>query len=517
MQKVLAVYDVWNIDQEDVLLLNSLHFSVERISVSKFAKKKESDYDVLILTKDSFAELRALLKDDFNSRVIESDTIVISSTEIMDLECASKGCRAKVITTPYREEEIVEAVENIIHIKQAKHAKENFEKMVLEEAERFKPIIREQFLRDYILGIGDTEEIFNIYCKTFCVEYTQETRMILFQPEHELEFEDSFFLRNIIEGYIGNANIMLSTSIKDNILIVTTLVDEERIKQLLQKLVRVIKKYYQYKVSMVYSVVCSICDTPQMYEHLEKCIEYCFYSKDNSSIICAGEIHLNQHKQNIETNYGNIERAVKGGDIDKTEILIKDFFVGIERAKFSPSVAKTYCLELYVCIIRCCEVETIDKYMKGIVELQGLKTLTDIREYVLGVAKEVALSNRPKFSSAYSSLINETIGIIDNNLGNENLSLRWIAGTVLYTNVDYLGKMFKKEVGENFSYYVMKKRMEVAKDLILNGRQDKIYEVAEKVGYGSNSQYFSQVFKKYTGISPLEYKEFSKLKSAEKI
>ena len=96
-------------------------------------------------------------------------------------------------------------------------------------------------------------------------------------------------------------------------------------------------------------------------------------------------------------------------------------------------------------------------------------------------------------------------------LKNENLSLRWLAGTILYTNVDYLGKLFKKETGKNFSHYVMEKRMEMAKDLIIEGKKDRIYEVAEKVGYGSNSQYFSQVFKKYTGVSPLEYREFARL------
>ena len=89
--------------------------------------------------------------------------------------------------------------------------------------------------------------------------------------------------------------------------------------------------------------------------------------------------------------------------------------------------------------------------------------------------------------------------------------MRWLAGTILYTNVDYLGKLFKKETGKNFSHYVMEKRMEMAKDLIIEGKKDRIYEVAEKVGYGSNSQYFSQVFKKYTGVSPLEYREFARL------
>ena len=56
--------------------------------------------------------------------------------------------------------------------------------------------------------------------------------------------------------------------------------------------------------------------------------------------------------------------------------------------------------------------------------------------------------------------------------------------------------------------------MEMAKSLIVEGKKDRIYEVAEKVGYGSNPQYFSQVFKKYTGASPLEYKEYVRTRAS---
>jgi len=59
----------------------------------------------------------------------------------------------------------------------------------------------------------------------------------------------------------------------------------------------------------------------------------------------------------------------------------------------------------------------------------------------------------------------------------------------------------------------MKKRMEKAKEYLTYGTEEKIYEIAEKVGFGNNSQYFSQVFKKYTGYSPLEYKEIAASKN----
>ncbi|MNJ80329.1 HTH-type transcriptional regulator YesS [compost metagenome] len=73
-------------------------------------------------------------------------------------------------------------------------------------------------------------------------------------------------------------------------------------------------------------------------------------------------------------------------------------------------------------------------------------------------------------------------------------------------NADYLGKLFKKETGEKFSNYVVKLRMEKAIEEIEKTGDVKVFELAEKLGFGDNPQYFSQVFKKYTGHTPSEYK-----------
>ena len=48
-------------------------------------------------------------------------------------------------------------------------------------------------------------------------------------------------------------------------------------------------------------------------------------------------------------------------------------------------------------------------------------------------------------------------------------------------------------------------RMEKAKELLLNGNNEKISEIAEQVGCGDNPQYFSQLFKKYAGMTPSAY------------
>ncbi|NOU96385.1 helix-turn-helix domain-containing protein [Paenibacillus sp. LMG 31456] len=68
----------------------------------------------------------------------------------------------------------------------------------------------------------------------------------------------------------------------------------------------------------------------------------------------------------------------------------------------------------------------------------------------------------------------------------------------------YLGTMFKKVGNRLFTDYLLETRMKAALNLL--SREDyKSYEIAEKVGF-SNPQYFSVCFKKYTGVSPSEYR-----------
>lgn len=108
-----------------------------------------------------------------------------------------------------------------------------------------------------------------------------------------------------------------------------------------------------------------------------------------------------------------------------------------------------------------------------------------------------------------NKVVNNIIKYVQDNLSNERLSLKYIAGEILYMNENYLSKLFIKETGEKFSHYLMRLRMEKAKELMDESDDDRIYEVALKVGYGNNPQYFSQLFKRYTGFAPTEYKKES--------
>ncbi|MEH6992891.1 helix-turn-helix domain-containing protein, partial [Neobacillus drentensis] len=125
------------------------------------------------------------------------------------------------------------------------------------------------------------------------------------------------------------------------------------------------------------------------------------------------------------------------------------------------------------------------------------------------VAQVITLSFFEHNNNKHSTIINKVIETINQYIGNQNLSLHWVANEMLYMNADYLGKLFKKETGEKFSNYITRLRIELAINLIEKENDVKVFEIAEKIGYGENPQYFSQVFKKHTGFTPSEYKRES--------
>ena len=109
-----------------------------------------------------------------------------------------------------------------------------------------------------------------------------------------------------------------------------------------------------------------------------------------------------------------------------------------------------------------------------------------------------------------NKLIQSVIFILYSHYHDENLSLKWISSNHVFAHEKYLSRLFKQETGEGFSYFLTKVRIEKSKKHLEYG-SDTIYEIAAKTGFGNNPQYFSQVFKKYTGMSPTEYREIKKI------
>lgn len=86
----------------------------------------------------------------------------------------------------------------------------------------------------------------------------------------------------------------------------------------------------------------------------------------------------------------------------------------------------------------------------------------------------------------------------------ENVN-RNILAEIVHLSPEYVGKIFKKEMGVGINEYLNQLRIQKAQNL-LDSTNYKIIDIALMVGY-DNMPYFSSIFKKTVGMSPAEYKK----------
>jgi AraC-like DNA-binding protein len=92
----------------------------------------------------------------------------------------------------------------------------------------------------------------------------------------------------------------------------------------------------------------------------------------------------------------------------------------------------------------------------------------------------------------------------------EIINLQELAGT-LYISPDYLRHIFKQRIGESPLNYLIRKRLDSAREL-LNFSDLPVSEIAHRVGL-DNAYYFSRLFHKRIGFSPSEYRRHSRKKT----
>ena len=101
----------------------------------------------------------------------------------------------------------------------------------------------------------------------------------------------------------------------------------------------------------------------------------------------------------------------------------------------------------------------------------------------------------------YNGIVSKVKKYIALNI-HKTLTVKEIAGT-LYLSPKYIGNVFKKKTGMGILQYQKKKKMEKALSYLKSGEYS-VGEVSAILGF-ENVAYFSNTFKNYYGISPVNF------------
>lgn len=229
-----------------------------------------------------------------------------------------------------------------------------------------------------------------------------------------------------------------------------------------------------------------------------------FYSNDNLSVYKKHSEHDNFDlglKNTILLN--EIENLLQHRDFKNLNCQINKLFTQFHLKLVDSQEVKNVCIHIYYVCSRILISKNATSLSPSILEdIHNCSTIFNmeriIHELLDFIQKELVIGRKN-----LSPIVEKTISIIHTYLQND-LSLETIADHV-HTNPSHLSRTFKRECGQSITDYINQVKIEKAQEL-LTCTNLMAYEIAEKVGF-HDPTYFSSTFKKYTGMSPKEYKQ----------
>ncbi|MBR5235856.1 MAG: AraC family transcriptional regulator [Clostridia bacterium] len=128
-------------------------------------------------------------------------------------------------------------------------------------------------------------------------------------------------------------------------------------------------------------------------------------------------------------------------------------------------------------------------------------------DQVEAVVRKISPESRPAIEN---TIIAATESYVRKNL-NRPLSVAEIAESIPISRT-YLSALYKKVTGESLIHFINTEKMNAAKDYIAASGHN-FTQIAQLLGY-NNVHYFSQTFKRYTGMTPSTYAKLYKGESS---
>jgi two-component system response regulator YesN len=140
--------------------------------------------------------------------------------------------------------------------------------------------------------------------------------------------------------------------------------------------------------------------------------------------------------------------------------------------------------------------------------LSNVKSVDQLREQAYEIIS-IGLAYRDSHPNGYHShLIRQAKDYIEHHYADAELSLNELAAQA-NLSASHFSAVFSQEMGQTFKEYLTAIRINKAKEL-LRMTMLRSAEIADQVGY-NDPHYFSSVFKKNTGLSPIQFRSQHKL------
>lgn len=234
-----------------------------------------------------------------------------------------------------------------------------------------------------------------------------------------------------------------------------------------------------------------------------------FYLEDNQIIYIKDVEPFKKENYHLKLPdlYTRFATSVKVGDDSNACGLITEILSTVN--ELLPEEQKTICRELLTHMYTAVnEVDAQLGYM--IMKLNPwteieTKNTTEVVNYMTSIVLSFTKQIHNLHMDKNRDIAQKVKELIHENY-NKDIGLEWLAEKTFFSPC-YISSVFSKQFGITFKDYLTQVRIEEAKKLLLSGKY-RIYEVSRMVGY-NDQRYFSQIFKRMTGFTPVKFQRYS--------
>ncbi len=409
------------------------------------------------------------------------------------------------------------------------------------EIDRFKvlfeqsiPILREKLLYDIIYGLNTSEYEITEKMKLFSIS-VKNFVLVVMENDYDEKSNSSQYDKHLYQFGIVNSfeeifaekyevlSIMLNSSRVGFIIQKPDRVplDIEEVSEKCSYLQEVINNGFGFTVTIaVSSGGVSAMELPEKLKECLGSLEYKSYMGTNSIIQYSdlNSFFRYEDYSTLDKYQKQLLESIKSGNEGLVRVTTQNIARYVTTNKININYMKNFYYTTLSSInnirISVSAVEVDKKHEEGrdIASLLKLIEKSESAEELNSLLEDVAVRIAEKVNNfnnkSIKLILRKAIDYIQEHYS-EQVTLNEVAENI-YVSTFYISRMFKKELGKSFVDYLNDVRIEKSKELLKDVKY-KTYEVAEIVGI-SDPHYFSKLFKKYSGMTPSEYRESITLK-----
>lgn len=326
-----------------------------------------------------------------------------------------------------------------------------------------------------------------------------------FSREDTLLFKEA--MRNVLEEISEGEDFIIYEDSQNEVDIVKTY--QEDLVAFVEKFIMIMCNISELSFwAGIGSPATSLLEIANSHKQAQEAVEYHMYESESpvfsfENIEVGKEVDL-PRPQRMQ----KLAEGVAKSDIITIENELDAFFKKILYIHMPPpKYVRGMCIYVmndvlqYLSSILSSEVEIENVYWMQ--EIEELPTFSEIqlfmKEELINLSYSLQEQKNPRFPQA----ITEAILFVQENLYSR-LRVEMIASHV-HLSESHFSALFKKYMNISIREYILQRRIEKAKELLVEGNLT-IFEIGEKLDY-SDYRSFSRTFKRITGYTPTEYQK----------